>query len=155
MKKIIAGVALSVASTMAFAGTDAGCGLGSMLFKGQSGVAPHVLAATTNGSFGNQTFGMTSGTLGCVTSKPITSMAIYMDNNIDKIARDVSRGQGENLDALAVILGIEAEDRPHFAALLQQNFAAIFPSESVTSDQASDTVVSLMKSDEKLAAYVS
>ncbi|MDX1693996.1 MAG: DUF3015 domain-containing protein [Ketobacteraceae bacterium] len=155
MKRIIAGVALSVASTMAFAGTDAGCGFGSMIFKGQAGIGPHVLAATTNGSFGNQTFGMTFGTLGCDTSKPVTSMAMFMDNNIDKIARDVSRGQGENLDALAVILGIEAEHRAHFAALLQQNFATIFPTENVTSDQASDAVVGLMKSDEKLAAYVS
>ena len=155
MKKIIAGVALSFASTMAFAGTDAGCGVGSMIFKGQSGIGPHVLAATTNGSFGNQTFGMTFGTLGCDTSKPVTSMAMFMDNNFDKIARDVSRGQGENLDALAVILGIEEQDRAHFAALLQQNFATIFPSENVTSDQASDAVVSLMKTDEKLSAYVS
>ncbi len=155
MKKIIAGVALSVASSMAFAGSDAGCGWGSMIFKGQSGVAPHVLAATTNGILGNQTFGMTSGTSGCDTSKPITSMAMFMDNNIDKIARDVSRGQGENLDALAVILGVDTQDRAHFASLLQQNFATIFPSEEVTSDQASDAVVSLMKSDEKLAPYVS
>lgn len=155
MKKIIAGVALSVASSMAFAGSDAGCGVGSMIFKGQSGVGPHVLAATTNGSFGNQTFGMTFGTLGCDTSKPVTSMAMFMDNNIDKIARDVSRGQGENLDALAVILGVDAQDRDHFASLLQQNFAAIFPSENVTADQATDAVVSLMKADEKLAPYVS
>ena len=132
MKKIIAGVAFTFASSMAFAGTDAGCGLGSMIFKGQSGVGPHILAATTNGSFGNQTFGMTSGTLGCDTSKPVQSMAMFMENNIDKIARDISRGEGENLEALAVILGIDAKDHAHFAALLQQNFANIFPSEEVT-----------------------
>lgn len=155
MKKIIAGVALSVASSMAFAGTDAGCGAGTMIFKGQSGVAPHVLAATTNGTFGNQTFGMTTGTLGCDTSKPIQSMALFMDNNIDKIARDVSRGEGENLDALAVILGIESKDRAHFASLLQQNFATIFPSEEVTSDAATDAVYGLIKSDAVLSQYVS
>ena len=155
MKKIIAGVALSVASSMAFAETGPGCGWGSMIFKGQSGVGPHILAATTNYSFGNQTFGMTSGTSGCDTSKPVTSMAMFMDNNIDKIARDVSRGQGENLDALAVILGVDTQDRAHFASLLQQNFATIFPSEEVTADQASDAVVTLMKADEKLAPYVS
>ena len=126
-----------------------------MIFKGQSGVGPHVLAATTNGTFGNQTFGMTFGTLGCDTSKPVTSMAMFMANNFDKIARDVSRGQGENLEALAVILGVDAQDREHFAALLQQNFATIFPSEEVASSQATDAVVGLMKSDEKLAHYVS
>src|SRR5690606_21045070 len=42
-----------------------GCGLGSKLFEGQRGVAPQVLAVTTNGTFGNQTFGISSGTLGC------------------------------------------------------------------------------------------
>lgn len=155
MKKIIAGVALSVASSMAFAGTDAGCGVGTMIFKGQSGPAPHILAATTNGTMGNQTFGMTSGTLGCDTSKPIQSMAMFMDNNIDKIARDISRGEGENLEALAVILGIESKDRAHFSELLQQNFSTIFPSEEVTSSAASDSIYNIIKSDAMLAQYVS
>lgn len=155
MKKVIAGVAFTFASSMAFAGSDAGCGVGTMIFKGQSGVVPHVLAATTNGSLGNQTFGMTSGTLGCDTSKPIQSMAMFMDNNIDKIARDISRGEGENLDALAVILGIEAKDRARFSSLLQANFATIFPSEEANSSNATDAVYTLIKSDEVLAQYVS
>ncbi|MCG8672962.1 MAG: DUF3015 domain-containing protein [Pseudomonadales bacterium] len=155
MKKIIAGVALTFASSMAFAGSDAGCGVGTMIFKGQSGVGPHVLAATTNGTLGNQTFGMTSGTLGCDTSKPIQSMAMFMDNNIDKIARDISRGEGENLEALAVILGIEAKDRAHFSALLQENFATIFPSEDATATTATDAVYNIIKSDEVLSQYMS
>ena len=44
---------------------NTGCGLGTMLFDGQQGIAPQVLAVTTNGTSGNQTFGITSGTLGC------------------------------------------------------------------------------------------
>ena len=42
-----------------------GWGLGSQIFDGQSGVAPQVLAVTTNGTLGNQTFGISSGTSGC------------------------------------------------------------------------------------------
>lgn len=42
-----------------------GCGLGSMAWRGQRGIGPQVLAATTNGSFGTQTFGITFGTSGC------------------------------------------------------------------------------------------
>src|SRR3569623_1425632 len=39
---------------------NVGCGVGTIIFDGQSGAAPQVLAATTNGILGNQTFGITS-----------------------------------------------------------------------------------------------
>lgn len=154
MKKILTALALTAASGLSFAGSGAGCGAGSMIFEGQSGVGPHILAATTNGVLGNQTFGMSSGSLGCDTSKPIQSMALFMDNNIDKIARDVSRGEGENLDALAVILGIEAQHRDHFAQLLQQNFATIFPNESVTASAATDSMRGILQADQVLSQYI-
>ncbi|SDW08702.1 DUF3015 domain-containing protein [Marinobacter mobilis] len=152
MKKLIAGAILLGASTVTFA--QPGCGVGAMIFKGQSGVGPHVLAATTNGTFGNQTFGMTTGTLGCNTNQAVQSMAMYMDSNVDKIARDMSRGEGENLDTLAVLLNIEAGDRDTFRTLLQDNFAAIFPSSETTSGEAVEAIVSLMEQDQALAKYV-
>src|SRR5690554_3540402 len=65
MKKIIAGALLASASTLAFA-SPAGCGLGTaVIFPDANQWYEHVLAATTNDTSGNQTFGMTSGTLGC------------------------------------------------------------------------------------------
>lgn len=152
MKKLIAGAILLGASTVTFA--QPGCGVGAMIFKGQSGVGPHVLAATTNGTFGNQTFGMTTGTLGCNTNQSVQSMALYMDSNVDKIARDMSRGEGENLDTLAVLLNIEAGDRETFRTLLQDNFAAIFPSSETTSGEAVEAIVSLMEQNAALAKYV-
>ncbi|WP_404365020.1 DUF3015 domain-containing protein [Marinobacter sp.] len=152
MKKLIAGAMLMGASTLAFA--QPGCGVGAMIWKGQSGIAPHVLAATTNGTFGNQTFGMTTGTLGCQTNQSVRSMAMYMDSNIDKVARDMSRGAGENLDTLAVLLGIEASDRDDFRQLLQDNFATIFPSSDTTSDQAVNAIVALLQQHEALGKYV-
>jgi hypothetical protein len=39
-----------------------------MLFEGQRGTPAHFLASTTNGTSGNATFGMTSGTNGCSTN---------------------------------------------------------------------------------------
>lgn len=152
MKKLIAGAILLGASSMAFA--QPGCGVGAMIWKGQSGIAPHVLAATTNGSFGNQTFGMTTGTLGCQTNEAVQSMAMYMNSNVDKVARDMSRGSGENLDTLAVLLGVEQTDRAAFRKVLQDNFALIFPSADTTSDQAVDAIVALMEKDETLSKYV-
>ena len=115
-----------------------------MIWKGQSGIAPHVLAATTNGTFGNQTFGMTTGTLGCQTNQSVQSMAMYMDSNIDKVARDMSRGSGENLDTLAVLLGVEETDRDTFRKVLQDNFASIFPNADTTSGEAVDAIVALL-----------
>jgi len=115
---------------------------------------PHVLAATTNGTSGNQTFGMTTGTLGCETSQSVQSMAIYMDSNVDKVARDMSRGAGENLDTLAVLLGVDEADRDSFRKVLQDNFATIFPSSETTSGEAVDAIVALLESDQSLSKYV-
>ncbi|WP_203143140.1 DUF3015 domain-containing protein [Marinobacter mangrovi] len=152
MKKLIAGAMLLGASSLAFA--QPGCGVGAMIWKGQSGIAPHVLAATTNATLWNQTFGMTTGTLGCNTNEAIQSMAMYMDSNVDKVARDMSRGEGENLDTLAVLLNIDKADRPEFRKLMQDNFATIFPSSDTTSDQAVSAIVALMESHEGLSKYV-
>lgn len=153
MKKLIAGAILLSASSLSFA--DPGCGVGAMIWKGQSGIAPHVLAATTNGSFGNQTFGMTTGTLGCQTNETIQSMALYLDSNIDKVARDMSRGEGENLNTLAVLMGVEEQDRAHFNSTLQSNFSAIFPTADTTSDQAVSAIVEILEKDQALSKYTS
>ncbi|MDX1458535.1 MAG: DUF3015 domain-containing protein [Marinobacter sp.] len=152
MRKLIVGAMLLGASTLTFA--QPGCGVGAMIWKGQSGAAPHILAATTNGTFGNQTFGMTTGTLGCNTNESVQSMAMYMNSNADKIARDMSRGSGENLDTLAVLLGVEQADREAFRSLLKDNFAAIFPSSETTSGEAVDAIVALLEQHETLNKYV-
>ena len=149
MKKLIAGAILLGASSMAFA--QPGCGVGAMIWEGQSGIAPHVLAATTNGTFGNQTFGMTTGTLGCQTNEAVQSMAMYMDSNIDKVARDMSRGSGENLDTLAVLLGVDEADRGTFRQVLQDTFATIFPNSDTTSGEAVEAIVALLEKNEYLS----
>ncbi len=53
------------------ADSDIGCGLGTMVFDGQQGKVYKVLGATTNGTSGNQTFGITFGTLGCDAPAPL------------------------------------------------------------------------------------
>jgi ketosteroid isomerase-like protein len=97
---------------------------------------------------------MTTGTLGCETSQSVQSMAIYMDSNVDKVARDMSRGAGENLDTLAVLLGVDEADRDSFRKVLQDNFATIFPSSETTSGEAVDAIVALLESDQSLSKYV-
>ena len=57
-------VASLFVGSFAFAAGDAGCGLGSMIITKNTKVM-QVLAATTNGTSGSQTFGITFGTSNC------------------------------------------------------------------------------------------
>ena len=94
MKKLlltIAAVATSAAlSVNAQAADSTGCGLGSLAWRGQKGPIPQLFAVTTNGTFGNQTFGISSGTSGCDPQGRITggtgSMALaFLENNMEKL----------------------------------------------------------------------
>ena len=72
---------------------DIGCGLGTQLWAGNEGLVPKVLGATTNGTFGNQTFGITTGTLGCSQEGVITADArlrMFAGANLDNLARDMA-----------------------------------------------------------------
>ena len=155
MKKILSGLMLVAASSLVYASPGPGCGAGAMIFKGQSGLAPHVLAATTNGSFGNQTFGMTTGTLGCNPNTAITATAaIFVDQNMEQLAADMSRGEGEYLSALMLLLKVEESDKNHFKTVMKDQFATVFSSSDVTSDQALSQLESVMKADATLAKYL-
>ncbi len=155
MKKLITGAILMAAASSSFAVAPGGpnCGWGNMLFKGDSGPV-HFLASTINGTSGNKTFGMTSGTNGCSTDGALTYGGESMIGSImDEFSQDVAMGHGEALNAVAVLLGVAPEDRKTFAEVTHENFAVIFPSEDVT---AKDVVASLeyvMKADSRLAKY--
>ena len=114
---------------------NTGCGLGTMLFKDNDGLVSQVCAATTNESFGNQTFGITSGTLGCAKPATFTSnekLNTFVAENMDNLARDIARGDGEYLTTLAVLLDVPVQDRPALYTRLQTNFSTIYPSAEVT-----------------------
>ncbi|MDH1262385.1 MULTISPECIES: DUF3015 domain-containing protein [unclassified Pseudomonas] len=147
--------AASVAAQADAAGGN-GCGWGNMLFEGQRGFVPHFLATTTNGTSGNATFGMTSGTNGCDTTVRLgyggRSM-LAMNGMLDSIAEDMAQGQGEALDAYATLLGVEAADRAHFAKVTHQNFGTIFSGAEVTSEQVLAATLDVMSQDAQLARY--
>jgi hypothetical protein len=121
---------------------NTGCGLGTILWEGQAdgSVISQSLQATTNGTFGNQTFGITSGTLGCEQPANIIkndrSLAFAADN-MDMLARDIAAGYGETLDTLAELMNFPATDRPALYASLQGNFDQIF----VTGDETAGVVL--------------
>jgi hypothetical protein len=135
MMKNLLLVALLLAFTApAFAGqaaSNTGCGLGTLLWEnGADGsVISQSLQATTNGTFGNQTFGITSGTLGCDQPANLIKndrLLAFTADNLDLLARDIAAGQGETLDTVAELLDVPVAERPLFATALQVNFAEIF-----------------------------
>lgn len=154
MKKSLIAAALICAAplaAMAQANNIGTCGWGSKVFAGQSGVFPQVLAATTNGTSGNQTFGITFGTSGCTQDGVVSSnwkTAMYIDGNRFALARDAAAGQGESLDALAAVMDVKAADRDYFKASLKSNFGAVFASEQVASN-----LKSVLSADARLAGY--
>lgn len=158
MKKLLAGAAMLTISSASFAVAPGGpgCGWGNLLMEGKAGIGPHFLATTTNGTSGNATFGMTSGTNGCSTSGTITYGGKSMIGAVmDEFSQDVAVGEGEALTAVAVAMQIAPADRAHFNEVLHDNFAALFPNADVTAEQVHTAVVSVMKQDTRLQAYVS
>lgn len=125
---------------------DAGCGLGGMVIGEESG--PIQLVATfLNGLCGNQTFGISSGTLGCgePKAKPKKKasnelMKEFVVANMDNLAKDIAQGKGETLDTFAEIMEVPVSDRLVLYQKLQANFSFIFPSEKVVLADVVDNI---------------
>ena len=156
---VLAAIGVMLSGGVALAGDpDAGCGWGTLAFRGQTGVAAKVLAATTNGLLGNQTFGISSGTAGCKRGGTVTADArinMYASANIDQLASDMASGRGESLDTLAQLIGVEDADKPAFFSLAKRNFGALFPSDQVSAGEMIGSLKGLMADDAQLSQYVS
>lgn len=142
----------------AMADNVGGCGWGSKLFDGQKGIAPQVLAVTTNGTSGNQTFGISSGTSGCTQDGTVTTTwksAAYIDSNMNKFAKDASRGQGETITSLASLIQIPAAKQELFAQTLQSNFATVFPTQDASTPEVLAGLRTVLASNAELAQYSS
>jgi hypothetical protein len=142
---IIASALLFAASLNAEVNRNTGCGLGSMIIDNQNTVAKQVLAATTNGTFGNQTFGITTGSLNC--TKPVALVSNekiekFVADNMDALAMDIAAGNGENLDTLASMMKVE--DKKAFSSRLKANFSKIYSSSDVTSAEVIDSIAAII-----------
>src|SRR5262252_4357248 len=126
MRKILIAVVISAVPAFAFAQQNniGTCGWGAKLFDGQSGIAPQVLAVTTNGTSGNK----------------------------DRLARDMSIGNGETLDSLAHLIGVREQDRAAFGRAMQANVSVIFPSGSTT-DDSMIALRQVLRADSALSQY--
>ena len=159
MKRAFLAAALLGASFSAHAVAPGGpgCGWGNLIFEGKSGMPVHLLATIVNGTSGNATFGMTSGTNGCDTSGTLTysgESLLSMTGVLEEVAQDMATGEGEALTALSVSIGVSTEDRAHFNSLMHDNFASIFPHQDISAAEVMQHITALMQQDQKLAKYV-
>ncbi len=129
MKKVFFMVlALSLVSAVAFAGNYgmAGCGLGSMIIKDDGFI--QVFAATTNGTFANQTFGITTGTSNCTKDGAVKSereKEAFVESAMAELTKDISKGEGEYLTTLASLYGCDNISTPKFSTTLKGKFDEI------------------------------
>jgi hypothetical protein len=145
MKKLLVSLAAVVAlASVASAGVNSqtGCGLGSMIIKDDSSAVLLALQATTNGTSGNQTFGITSGTLGCKKTKLVMNerASEFVASNMDILAKEIALGHGESLDTLDELLKVQ--DKLAFNAALQANYNKIYSSKSVKMADVLDNISS-------------
>jgi hypothetical protein len=143
---------------MAVADNDIGCGVGTQIMEGQSGLPAKVLGSFINGlTF--QSISLTFGLVNCDGQGTVTADASemklrhYASQNFDRLAEDMARGEGERLEAVAYLLDVQASDRAAFRSLTQQNFEELFPHDQVTVGEMLDSLDSLLSRDSVLSEY--
>lgn len=134
MKKLIIVAAVALMSTSTFAAKygAAGCGLGSMVFEGDQTWWKQVLAATTNGTSGTQTFGITFGTSNCDAPTPlkVSSAHAFVEANRVALANDIARGNGETIVGLSKVYG--CNNTADFGKALKSNYSSIFTTDATS-----------------------
>ena len=111
--------------------TGPGCGLGKLAwgdYKGQKQIAPQVMMATTNASFGSNIFGISFGTSGCTNDGVImktTQVDVFASINFENLSQDMAQGRGEHLTSLATLLGVPAEQQAEFFAMTQEHYTSL------------------------------
>ena len=121
----------------------AGCGLGAVLFEGKNDKVSQVLAATTNGTSGNQTFGITTGTLNCDTGRLRVSRTSFIEANKFALANDIARGEGETLAALSNLYG--CQNVSSVSKGMKAEYGQIFDSANPSADVLDARIAGHMK----------
>ncbi len=136
MKKVLIASVMffALAGTQVFA-DNIGPGLGRLLLKGSKGKVMEFVGTTLNGICGNGTFAITSGTLGYQEGAVIGTNLVdeYVAQNMDSLANDIAKGNGEYLDTLTHLMKVENKDA--FKDNLHKNFGKIYTSKDVTSKE--------------------
>ncbi len=145
MKKILVVVSLALMASSAFAAKygSAGCGLGSMIFEGDQTWWKQVLTATTNGTSGSQTFGITTGTSNCDSPAPlkVSQVQAYVEANKLALANDIAKGNGETIMNLSKVYG--CSNTADFGKALKSNYRSIFSNADASSVEITNSLNSV------------
>ena len=149
-------LAAAVLPGLSLADAGPGCGLGTQIFKGQSGLFAHTLAATTNGSTWNQWFGLTSGTLDCDPTNVVSNESErvhFVSANLDNLSQEMAQGGGRHVQALAALYDIAPGDREQFYRLTQRELPRLLDSSREGAQALLARLDSAMGADPVLAKY--
>ncbi len=149
----VAALSLTFSATVTFAMGDAGCGLGSVVFSSNKKLH-QILAATTNGTFGSQTFGITTGTSNCKASgfaKVEKEQIFYAESNYKNLMTEMAQGRGESLEGFAQVLGCNSASTLDFGKMTQSQYESIFPKADTTAVEMLRSVKQQIQAHPKLA----
>jgi hypothetical protein len=86
------------------------------------------MMATTNGTFGSTTFGISSGTSGCTNDGKVmgdSKTIMFAELNFENLSQEMARGQGEHLASLATLMGIPTDQHGVFFAMTQERYTSL------------------------------
>ena len=137
----------------------AACGIGSQLWEGNSSTGAKLLASTTN-FWTLKVISTTFEIAGCTAKDNLfksasrdTRVYEYANTNLDHLAADIARGEGQHLGALARLLDISEVDFRAFHSFTQLHFEELFPYDRVTASEMLISLSDLMANSEHLSAY--
>jgi Protein of unknown function (DUF3015) len=111
--------------------TGPGCGLGKLAWQNYPNAktkGAQIMMATTNGSFGTQTFGMSTGTMGCSDDGrwwAEQKATMFAELNTEALAQEMAQGRGEHLASMATLLGVPQQQHRAFFAMAQERYATL------------------------------
>jgi len=111
----------------------AGCGFGALAMGPEGG---QISAATTNGTFWSQGFGISSGTLNCLEPSKAAALETqenFFVANMDQLSKEMAQGQGQYLDAFAQTFGCTQTGSVEFANEMKKSYKDIFSSPGAVS----------------------
>ena len=129
-------------SSSAFA-TNVGPGLGYVLIGDKTGPVWDLLASWLNGIYWNQWFAISFGTSGYDQGLVgMTETNQFVADNMDALAADIAKGNGEYIDTLSTMLNVS--DPVAFKSTLQNNFEEIFTSADVSAEEVTSKIYSFV-----------
>ncbi|MCO5112596.1 MAG: DUF3015 domain-containing protein [Bdellovibrionaceae bacterium] len=147
MKRLMLVLLVFGFSAKAFGYGAAGCGVGSLIFEGKNEWYEQVLAATTNATLGNQTFGITFGTLNCdanAINAKVEKANVFVAANKISVMNELAKGEGETVTVLAQMFSCQTP--AVFADTIKSNYELIITDTNMSAAEIVENMDLVIKS---------